>query len=258
MITPYRSNRTGTPASDARESGLSVPRSSSNRLSLLAMTVPLLLLIGMGLVGMLRQWANRPPYPGSLPKAEIESIVRDLTGQLTTETPEVLSSALQVAYSVQHDTPFPEWSVVSRAGSENYLFRVNGKSGKVFAINHLDDLSGQGPEIRDSGSAIEAGITPLITDRKERPVSGEFDSDGKQAAESAARRYLPVLGVRLREVYQSSEHPDPSYEAQGTDSMIWTFTYYFKNGVRDRNAIKVGVDSATGRLDSFWNPTYSR
>lgn len=260
MITPYRSTRTGMAVNNSTDVVVSVRGGGSNRLSLLAMMVPLLLLVGMGTVGMLRHWMNRPPFPDTLNKLQVESLALDVTEQIATGSkPEILASSLQVGYSVHNQTPLPEWSVISRAGKDHYLLRVNGRLGKVFAINRMDDISGQVPNLRDTGSPVEAGITPPLPPQVAENFPAEPGSDGKQAAESAARRYLPVLGLLLRDVRQYPSYAEPSFKPMDESSTVWTFTYYLKSaGDPPKNAIKVSVDSNTGRLESFWNPVYSK
>lgn len=258
MITPYRTSRTGTAVPDSPEVIVSVRRGGNNRLSLLAMMVPLLLLTGIGLVGILRHWTSRPPVPGSMAKARIEAIVLNLAEQLTNANPEILASNVQTAYFTHHKNPLSEWSVICRTGDDHYLFRVNGRSGKVFAINRLDDISGQAPYLKNPNTTLEAGITPSFIPRLDSAMRKKRDSRIKQAAESAARYYLPTLGLSLRDVYQAPiESELYLYVAEG-EGVAWTFTYFLKTDPNPKKAIRLSVNSATGKLESFWNPRFAQ
>jgi hypothetical protein len=255
MITRNSTVCIGRPVSDAPDAAVSARR-GGNRLSLLAMVVPLLLLAGMSLTGVARQLSQPRLMPGSLAKSEIETAVYQLAAQLTAAQPEILSTGLQVAYSVHREKQMPEWSVLCRAGQDYYLFRVNGKDGKVFGINRLDDPSGQGILIRPSEMPIKAGLTLPMGGASFTPET-VWDASGKAASEAKARRYLPILGIYLREINGAADRSELAHSPVNSADRIWTFTYFLKSSQTMRGAIRVSVESGTGKLHSYWNPAFS-
>jgi hypothetical protein len=240
----------------------------NNRLALLALVLPLLMVSALALNGLARRaWSGNKPgkiagiaiAPGT-PEAAAARSATDLCAVLTEAPAGVDAISALSAFSLRRQVNYQEWNVVCNTRWGHYALRVNARTNRVYAVNWLwkqgEDESGV--DAAGLPEPVHAGMGLPLSDRMIAPKAWtESVRASRPRALKTVAKYLPLLGLSPAALAPHMTYAEPSVDMENPDDVLWTFTYRFPeaDGI---GLIKICVNPTTGRLVNYWNPTDAR
>ena len=223
----------------------------ANRRNLLFSLAPLGLVLAFCLFSLAQRGAKAlagETIFGRLSETQVRRLADDLCAQLTDGAPARPGDTFRhEVVSQRRNTALREWEVIcgeADAGSQ-YVFRFNAETRGVYAVNRRwpDDAAAR------SNAASESP-----------------DGLSRTQAETQARRYLALLGVRSVRDLALLRPPVRSPSAESGD-FAWHFVYRRPtavlsspgaSGIAPLLLLRVTVDAYNGSLLSAWNAANAR
>lgn len=234
---------------------------SNNRMALLALVVPLLLVLGTGLSSLVRRtWSerNHAPYTAGTEGAAIQN-ARDLCVRIMGGDVKIVHVSQQTAYSRRRNIDYREWNVICDTNWGRYSLRVNARTSRVYAINPLSDVDEiPGPIKEVSGQMVPAGLgLPLPAE----PYAGrgwwKSIKNSRPIAQGALNNYFTALGIQPEKLSAHLLYAEPSVDILDPEDVVWTFTYRIPDA-EGVGLIKIAISTSNRRLVNYWNPMDAR
>jgi|GEM_PF-4936140 hypothetical protein len=230
----------------------------TNRLSLLGISLPVLILVGFCLNGVAQRTVDRSQWGQKAVQSEeiAYTAAKEFCEKLTDSPAAILSMQYQKGYSVRHQKEHGEWNIVCQTEVGKYLLRVNATTGAVYGLNRLDDKAEKTSSHGNATTVLRGDLgseyaTKLMANAAHPKQMGRDKKHQELATKSLA--LLIRTGIPINQIATTPFRCEHGFSISLEENTV-AFSYAWKDKRTVGQFVTITLTEATGSLENYWNP----